>query len=126
MLMGVPSVLISLIFSPHMHLRMQAAPSPVTLVVVKGENTSVDVKKLPKKVGGWVWMGGKQRRGMLWLRGESTDIRRRLVAAQDASQPASCFSPLNCAARPRALWPPADRCAEGPGHPPVHRLRLRE
>ncbi|KAI7835614.1 hypothetical protein COHA_010491 [Chlorella ohadii] len=28
---------------------LQAAPSPVTLVVVKGENTTVDVKKLPKK-----------------------------------------------------------------------------
>ena len=28
---------------------IQAAPSPVTFVVVKGENTSVDVKRLPKK-----------------------------------------------------------------------------
>ncbi|KAL4418902.1 hypothetical protein ABPG77_004055 [Micractinium sp. CCAP 211/92] len=28
---------------------LQAAPSPVTLIVVKGENTTVDVKKLPKK-----------------------------------------------------------------------------
>jgi rubredoxin len=28
---------------------IQAAPSPVTLVVVKGENTTIDVKKLPKK-----------------------------------------------------------------------------
>jgi len=28
---------------------LQAAPSPVTIVVVKGENTSVDVKRLPKK-----------------------------------------------------------------------------
>lgn len=28
---------------------IQAAPSPVTIVVVKGENTSIDVKRLPKK-----------------------------------------------------------------------------
>lgn len=28
---------------------IQAAPSPVTFVVIKGENTSVDVKRLPKK-----------------------------------------------------------------------------
>ncbi len=28
---------------------IQAAPSPVTIVVVKGENTGVDVKRLPKK-----------------------------------------------------------------------------
>ncbi|KAI8109368.1 hypothetical protein M9434_000652 [Picochlorum sp. BPE23] len=28
---------------------IQAAPSPVTFVVVKGDNTSVDVKRLPKK-----------------------------------------------------------------------------
>lgn len=28
---------------------IQAAPSPVTIVVVKGENTTVDVKRLPKK-----------------------------------------------------------------------------
>ena len=28
---------------------IRAAPSPVTFVIVKGENTSVDVKRLPKK-----------------------------------------------------------------------------
>lgn len=28
---------------------IQAAPSPITLVLVKGENTSVDVKRLVKK-----------------------------------------------------------------------------
>jgi rubredoxin len=28
---------------------VQAAPSPVTFVIVKGENTSVNVKRLPKK-----------------------------------------------------------------------------
>ena len=28
---------------------VQAAPSPVTFVVIKGENTSVNVKRLPKK-----------------------------------------------------------------------------
>lgn len=28
---------------------IQAAPSPVTVVVIKGENTTVDVKRLPKK-----------------------------------------------------------------------------
>ena len=28
---------------------IQAAPSPVTVVVVKGENTTIDVKRLPKK-----------------------------------------------------------------------------
>ena len=28
---------------------IQAAPSPVTFVVVKGDNTTVDVKRLPKK-----------------------------------------------------------------------------
>ncbi len=28
---------------------MQAAPSPVTFILVKGENNSVNVKRLPKK-----------------------------------------------------------------------------
>ena len=38
-------MLCSLLFFPP----PQAAPSPVSLVIIKGENTSVEVKKLPKK-----------------------------------------------------------------------------
>lgn len=51
---------------------LQAAPSPVTLVVIKGENTTVDVKKLPKKVG-WVgglgWLVSRSRWLAGWLAG---------------------------------------------------------
>ncbi|KAL4439872.1 hypothetical protein ABPG75_002873 [Micractinium tetrahymenae] len=43
---SLPCLLLQLGFTRS---ALQAAPSPVALVVIKGENTTVDVKKLPKK-----------------------------------------------------------------------------
>jgi len=74
---------------------IQAAPSPVTFVVVKGENTSIDVKRLPKKPA-------PQRFG------------RKLTAAQKARATHLCIDCgyIYCDETPWAQLPGDYRCPQ--------------